>query len=53
MNQKLKVENANKTPTQLANQFAQGVYGLSLPDFAKKIIDEIRAEKAVSCGDAN
>ncbi|WP_415536021.1 hypothetical protein [Dehalobacter sp. 4CP] len=45
MNMTVTVENPPKTPTQLASQFALGVYGLSLTDFAKKIIKELQEEQ--------
>ena len=41
---KITIQNQHETPTQLAAQFSFGMYGLSLEDFAQKIIREIQEE---------
>ena len=54
INIKIITKEQHKTQKQLANQFSLGMYGLSLDDFANKIIGEVReekkaGEKACSC----
>ena len=44
-NMTITIENQHETPTQLAAQFAFGVYGLTLEDFAAKIFKEIQEEQ--------